>query len=121
VQTIAVFVIVALAAVYATWKLSPRALKGRLAERVVRLARRHAGLSDGAADELSRRLNGGGCGSCDACGTDSAKADAAAGAAVVHYVPRPPAKPRSAMYAATSTPCRQSDGDADTATVEPGA
>ena len=117
-QTIAVFAIVALAAAYATWKLLPRALKGRLAEQVVRSARRRAGLSDRAAAALSQRLNRGGCGSCDACDTGGAKAAAAAGAAVVRHLPRP----RSAMHAATSTPCRRSDGgDADTATVEPGA
>ena len=68
-QDIAVFVIVALAAGYAAWKLMPRALRVRLAQATVGWAQRRGRLSDQHAAALARRLTAGGCGQCDSCGT----------------------------------------------------
>ena len=68
-EDIAVFVIVALAATYAAWKLMPRALRGRLAQATVGWAQRRGRLSDQRAAALARRLTASGCGHCDSCGT----------------------------------------------------
>jgi hypothetical protein len=70
-QDIAVFVIVALAASYAAWKLMPRALRARLAHAAVGWAQRRGRLSDQRAAALARRLTASGCGQCDNCGTCS--------------------------------------------------
>jgi hypothetical protein len=67
-QEIAVFVIVALAAICAAWKLMPRALRVRLAQAMVGWARRRGRLSDHEAIALARRLTASGCGSCESCG-----------------------------------------------------
>ena len=87
-QTAIVAVIVALAAVYATWKLMPRAVRARIASGVVGLARRRGRLSEGDAERLSRRLNAGGCGSCDSCGSCRPKDAAATDASVMRHLPR---------------------------------
>ena len=67
-QQLAVYAIVALAALYVAWKLMPRALRARLAGAMVRRARRGGRLSDQAGADLARRLTANGCGSCDSCG-----------------------------------------------------
>ena len=87
-QAATIAVIVALAAVYATWKLMPRAVRARLASRVVGWARRRGRLSEDDAALLSRRLNAGGCGSCDSCGSCSPKDAAASDASVIRHLPR---------------------------------
>lgn len=68
-QELAVFLIVLLAAAYATWKLMPRALRVRFAQSVVARARRDGRMSDREAAALARKLTASGCGSCDTCGT----------------------------------------------------
>ncbi|MBK8740444.1 MAG: hypothetical protein IPM02_13365 [Betaproteobacteria bacterium] len=84
-QQIAVGVIVALAALYATWKLLPRGLRVRLAQAVAGRARRGGWLDPGAAATLARRLAAGGCGSCDSCGTCAPESLAAQDATVVRF------------------------------------
>ena len=86
-QAVAVAVIVALAAVYATWKLMPRAIRARLASGVVGWARLRGRLSEDDAALLSRRLTAGGCGSCDSCGSCGPKDAAASDASVMRYLP----------------------------------
>lgn len=86
-QEIAVFVIVALAATYAVWKLMPGALRARLAQAAVGWARRHGRLSDRKAAALGRRLTASGCGSCDSCGACGPEPAAAPAAAVLRFVP----------------------------------
>jgi hypothetical protein len=86
-QEIAVFVIVALAAVYAAWKLMPRALRVRLAQATVGWARRRERLSDHQAAALARRLTASGCGSCQSCGACGPEPGAAPDAAVLRLVP----------------------------------
>lgn len=94
-QEITVFLMVALAAVYAVWKFMPRALRGRLAQVTVGWARRRGRLSDDGAAALSRRLTASGCGTCEscrACGPDVAATPGTGSApegAVVHFVPGP--------------------------------
>jgi hypothetical protein len=87
-QAAAVAVIVALAAVYATWKLMPRALRARLASGVVGWARRRGRLTEDGATLLSRRLNAGGCGSCDSCGSCGPKDAAASEASAMRFLPQ---------------------------------
>jgi len=77
-QEIAVFVIVALAVIYAAWKLMPRALRVRLAQATVGWAQRRGKLSDQEAAALARRLTASGCGDCDSCGTCGPTSDPAA-------------------------------------------
>ena len=86
-QAAAVAVIVVLAAVYATSKLMPRAVRARLASGVVGWARRRGRLSENDAAQLSRRLTAGGCGACDSCGSCSSKDAAGSDASVVRYLP----------------------------------
>jgi hypothetical protein len=89
IQDIAVVVIVALAVVYATWKLSPRALRARFARATVGWAQRRGRLSDADAAALAQRLTASGCGSCDSCGTCSPAAapKAVADASSLRFVP----------------------------------
>ena len=57
------------AAVYATWRLIPGALRVELAEHCASLRRRF-GLADANADAVRRRTNDGGgspCGGCSGC------------------------------------------------------
>jgi hypothetical protein len=68
-QEIAVFVIVGLAASYAVWKLTPRALRARVAYATAGWAQRRARLSDHDAAALASRLTGSGCGTCKSCGS----------------------------------------------------
>ena len=84
-QQIAVGVIVALAALYATWKLLPRGLRARLAQAVARRARRGGWLDPAEEASLARRLAAGGCGSCDSCGTCAPESLAAQDATVVRF------------------------------------
>lgn len=86
-QEISVFVIVALAATYAAWKLMPRALRVRLAQATVGWARRRGRLSDHEAAALARRLTASGCGSCDSCGACGSEPAAAPEAAGLRFVP----------------------------------
>lgn len=87
-QEVAVFVIVALAALYAAWKVMPGAWRARLAQPVLGWARRRGWLSDPAAAVLARRLNAGLCGSCDDCGGCGSKPAATPDAAPpLRFVP----------------------------------
>jgi hypothetical protein len=83
----AVFVIVALAGLYASWKLMPRALRARLAQAGVGWARRRGRLSGDEAAALTRRLTASGCGSCDSCGSCVTKPGAAPDTSVLRIVP----------------------------------
>jgi hypothetical protein len=66
-QEIAVFVMVALATLYALWKFMPRGLRARLAGATAGWARRRGRLTDDGAAALARRLTAGGCGNCKSC------------------------------------------------------
>jgi hypothetical protein len=68
-QGVAVVVIVALAAIYAVWRLAPRALRAQVGQSLAHWGRRHGRLSETEAAALARRLSAGGCGSCDNCGS----------------------------------------------------
>jgi len=74
-QEIAVFVIVALAAIYAAWKLMPRFWRARLAQATVDWAQRRGRFSDQDAAALARRLTASGCGNCDSCGSCAPTSD----------------------------------------------
>lgn len=74
-QTIAVVVIVTLAASYSTWKLMPRAWRARGAQAIIGWVRRNGRLADDTAADLARRLTASGCGSCDSCGACAPKHD----------------------------------------------
>ena len=67
-QSLAVAVIVACAALFAGWRLMPRAWRVQLAAALAAGIRRHARISDDEAAALARRLAQGGCGGCDSCG-----------------------------------------------------
>jgi len=86
-QQAAVFVIVAVAGLYAAWKLMPRALRARLAQGIVRWGRRRGRLSDEEATVLARRLTASGCGSCDSCGTCATAPGVTPDASVLRFVP----------------------------------
>ncbi|MFO1397382.1 MAG: DUF6587 family protein [Burkholderiales bacterium] len=88
-QSLAVALIVLAAAVFACWRLMPRAWRVALASRVATGARRHAHLSQASADALARKLATGACGSCDSCGTCAPTPVTPAGQKVVAIVPRP--------------------------------
>jgi hypothetical protein len=83
----AVFVIVAMAGLYAAWKLMPRALRARLTRAGVGWARRRGRLSDDEAAALARRLSASGCGSCDSCGSCASAPPVAPDASVLRIVP----------------------------------
>lgn len=68
-QSLAVALIVVAAAVFACWRLMPRAWRVGLASSLAAGARRHGHLSQDRADALARKLAVGACGSCDSCGT----------------------------------------------------
>jgi hypothetical protein len=68
-QEVAVFVIVGLAAGYAAWKLSPRALRTRVAYAAAGWAQRRGRLSEHDAADLAARLTGSSCGDCKRCGS----------------------------------------------------
>lgn len=72
-QTIAVVVMVTLAAIYSAWKLMPRAWRARGAQAIIGWGRRNGRLSDDAAADLARHLTATGCGSCDSCGACAPK------------------------------------------------
>ena len=86
-QQATVFLIVALAGLYAAWKLMPRALRARLARAGVGWARRRGRLSEDKAAALTRRLTASGCGSCDSCGSCAGAPAAAPDAPVLRIVP----------------------------------
>ena len=86
-QELAAFVIVALAAAYAIWKLMPRALRVRLTQKIVGIARRRGQLSERDAAALAKRLTASGCGSCDTCGTCAPAPKAAPDNAAIRFVP----------------------------------
>ena len=66
-QLLIVAAIVAVALVYAVWKLMPAALRRALAPRAAALAQR-LGASDANARRVEAKLTtGGACGSCDTC------------------------------------------------------
>jgi len=81
-QTLLVFLIVSLAAVYASWRYTPRNLRVALARRCAVLVQRIAGLSVENVRRLESKLaSGGACGSCDSCNAcDSRTPQPAAGA-----------------------------------------
>ena len=60
--------IVAVAAVYAVWKLMPVAARQRIAAASSRIAQRRAGISSQRAATFELRLVGKACGACDSCG-----------------------------------------------------
>ena len=80
-QTLIVFVIVGLAALYAFWRYTPRNLRTALAKQCALLVRR-TGLSAENVRRLESKLaSGGACGSCDSCNSCASKnPQAAAGA-----------------------------------------
>lgn len=88
-QTIVVAVIVACAALFAVWRLMPRAWRVRLASLLAAGARRHVRLSEDGAQALARKLAVGACGSCDSCGSCGPAQPAAPRAApLVRLAPR---------------------------------
>ena len=73
-QTLLVFMIVGLAAVYAFWKYTPRNVRVALAKRGAALVQRIAGLSAENVRRLESKLaSGGACGSCDSCNACASK------------------------------------------------
>ncbi|MEO8506973.1 MAG: DUF6587 family protein [Betaproteobacteria bacterium] len=74
-QTIAVVVMVTLAAIYSAWKLMPRTWRARGAQALIGWVRRHGRLADDTAADLARRLTASGCGSCESCGACAPKPD----------------------------------------------
>ena len=86
-QQAAVFVIVAVAGLYAAWKLMPRALRVRLTQVGIGWARRRGRLSDDEAAALARRLTASGCGSCDSCGSCSTTPAVTPDASVLRFEP----------------------------------
>jgi len=92
-QTLTVFLIVVAAALYAAWRLMPRAWRGRLGVGAARLGHRRAPLSDADAAALARRLSAGGCGSCDSCGSCGTKTPAASEAPLQFVAQRPERAP----------------------------
>ena len=84
-QQFAAYALVALAALYAAWKLMPRALRVRAAQALTGWARRRGRLSEREAAALQRRLTASGCGDCESCGT--CRPAAAPDAAAVPIVP----------------------------------
>jgi hypothetical protein len=85
-QQVAVFAIVALASVYAVWKLMPRALRARLAHAMLGWAQRRGRLSGENVAALEQRLTASGCGSCDSCGNCGTGPAAASDESVVRFV-----------------------------------
>ena len=86
-QQAVVFVIVAVAGLYAAWKLMPRALRVLLTRAGVGWARRRGRLSDDEAAALARRLTASGCSSCDSCGSCAQVPTAAQEISVLRIVP----------------------------------
>jgi hypothetical protein len=86
-QQAVVFAIVAVAGLYAAWKLMPRALRVRLTQVGVGWARRRGRLSDDEAAALARRLTASGCGSCESCGSCATPPAVAPDASVLRYAP----------------------------------
>ena len=60
--------IVAIAAVYTSWKLMPVAARRRIATTLTRIAQRNARLTTQQAVTIERRLMGKACGACHSCG-----------------------------------------------------
>ena len=89
-QAVSVAVIVVLAACYATWTLLPPSVRARLASRAVGWMRARGRLSDDEAIALSRRMIGGGCGTCDTRGSCARKDAAPPPASVLRHLPGPP-------------------------------
>ncbi len=85
-QSVAVALIVVVAAVFACWRLMPRAWRVGLASSLARGAQRHGRLSQDDADALARKLAVGACGSCDSCGTCAPTPVTPAGQKVVRIV-----------------------------------
>lgn len=85
-QSLAVALIVVAAAVFAGWRLMPRAWRVTLASSLASGAQRHAHLSQDNADALARKLAVGACGGCDSCGTCAPAPVTPAGQKVVRIV-----------------------------------